>query len=189
MMENESKILSCFGGAATFDTMVMHELGHVLGPGHGADPTSVMDATLGAGTGNRDRTAADRDVPDRDGGGPAGLHARLPLPVPPPTASADPAPPSVNQDVGLMARDPLASLQKSIEEVRGDFTARDRQLADAAADLWKATDEARKTNEEVKVSLKAQTADPARLQQSVDRLSEGIGELNEGVGRMFRPAR
>ena len=42
MMENESKILSCFGGAATFDTMVMHELGHVLGPGHGADPTSVM---------------------------------------------------------------------------------------------------------------------------------------------------
>jgi hypothetical protein len=60
MMENESKILSCFGGAATFETVVMHELGHVLGPGHGADPTSVMEATLGAGTGNRDRTTAAR---------------------------------------------------------------------------------------------------------------------------------
>jgi hypothetical protein len=56
----------------------MHELGHVLGLGHGADPTSVMSATLGAGTANRDRTTADRDVPESDGGGPAGLHARVP---------------------------------------------------------------------------------------------------------------
>ena len=105
MMKDESKILSCFGGAATFETIVMHEPGHVLGPGHGADPTSVMDATLGAGTGNRNLTTADRDVPDRDGGGPAGLHARVPLPVPPPTAPTAPALPSLNQDVGLMAWD------------------------------------------------------------------------------------
>jgi hypothetical protein len=80
MMKNESKILSCFGGAVTFEAVVMHELGHVLGLGQSADPTSVMEATLGAGTGNRDRTTADRDVPDRDGGGPAGLHARVPRP-------------------------------------------------------------------------------------------------------------
>jgi hypothetical protein len=105
MVKNESKILSCFGGAATFEAVVMHEPGHVLGPGHGADPTSVMSATLGAGTGNRDRTTADRDVPDRDAGGPAGLHARVPRPVPPPTASADAAVPNLNQDVGLMAWD------------------------------------------------------------------------------------
>jgi hypothetical protein len=39
------------------------------------------------------------------------------------------------------------------------------------------------------MSLKAQTADPARLQQSVNRLSEGVGKRNEGVGRMFWPAR
>jgi hypothetical protein len=89
----------------TFVAVVMHELGRVLGPGHGADPTSVMSVTLGAGTANRDRTTADLDVPDRDGGGPAGLHARGPRPAPPPTASMAPAPPSLNQDVGLMAWD------------------------------------------------------------------------------------
>jgi predicted Zn-dependent protease len=80
MMKDESKILSCFGGAVTFEAVVMHELGHVLGPGHGADPTSVMDATLGAGTADRNLTTADLDVPESDGGGPAGLHARVPRP-------------------------------------------------------------------------------------------------------------
>jgi hypothetical protein len=81
--------------------VVMHELGHVLGLGHGADPTSAMDATLAAGTANRDVTAADLNVPDTDGGGASGLHARVFHPEPPPPA----APPSWNQNVGLMLWD------------------------------------------------------------------------------------
>jgi hypothetical protein len=83
MMKNESKILSCFGWAATFEAVVMHELGHVLGLNPSVDPASVMCATLGAGTANRDRTTADLNVPESDGGGPAGLHARGPRPAPP----------------------------------------------------------------------------------------------------------
>ena len=43
------------------------------------EPLLAID-NLGAGTANRDRTTADRDVPESDGGGPAGLHARVPRP-------------------------------------------------------------------------------------------------------------
>jgi hypothetical protein len=88
-------------GQFDFETVVMHELGHVLGLGHSADPTSVMYATLGAGTANRNLTVADLNVPDADGGGSSGLHARVPRPAQPPVATA--APPTLNQNVGLMA--------------------------------------------------------------------------------------
>jgi hypothetical protein len=40
-----------------FETVVMHELGQVLGLGHRADPTSVIDATLGAGAADRNLAA------------------------------------------------------------------------------------------------------------------------------------
>jgi hypothetical protein len=94
-------------GQFDFETVVMHELGHVLGLGHGADPTSVMYATLEAGTANRNLTTADLNVPDGDGRGPAGLHARVLRPALPPSpgATAVPALPSLNQNMGLMAWD------------------------------------------------------------------------------------
>jgi Matrixin len=88
-----------------FETAVMHELGHVLGLGHSADATSIMFATLGAGAANRNLTVADLNVPDTDGGGGSGLHARVFRPAPPPTASTAQAPPTLNQNLGLMAWD------------------------------------------------------------------------------------
>jgi hypothetical protein len=63
--------------AYDFQTVVTHELGHALGLGHRADPTSVMYSTLSAGTANRSLVAADLNVPDEDDGA-CGLHADLP---------------------------------------------------------------------------------------------------------------
>jgi hypothetical protein len=88
-------------GQFDFESVVMHEVGHVLGLGHSADPTSVMHATLAAGTANRNLTVADLNVPDGDGGNASGLHARVLRPAPP----SAPAPATLNQNLGLMAWD------------------------------------------------------------------------------------
>jgi hypothetical protein len=58
-----------------FETVVEHELGHVLGLGHSTDSTSVMYATLNTGTVNRALSKADLNVPDGDTTGACGLHA------------------------------------------------------------------------------------------------------------------
>jgi hypothetical protein len=65
-------------GQYDFQTVVTHELGHVLGLGHSADNTSVMHATLNPGEVKRALTGADLNVPDTDTGGACGLHAALP---------------------------------------------------------------------------------------------------------------
>jgi hypothetical protein len=91
-------------GQFDFEAVVMYELGHALGLGHSADPTSVMDATLGAGTANPNLTVADLNVPDADGGGSSGLHARVPRPVP--RSASAVAPPALSPKLGHMACDP-----------------------------------------------------------------------------------
>src|SRR5262249_16857095 len=66
-------------GAAQYDfeTVVTHELGHALGLGPSTHSTSVMYATLNAGSVNRSLTTADLNVPDSDTTGACGLHATV----------------------------------------------------------------------------------------------------------------
>jgi hypothetical protein len=62
------------------ETVVIHELGHVLGLGHRDDAASVMHPTLTAGAATRALVEADLNVPDGDDGDACGLHAAAPAP-------------------------------------------------------------------------------------------------------------
>jgi hypothetical protein len=66
------------GGQYDFQTVATHELGHTLGLGHNADPTSVMYALLNPGEVKRALTSTDLSVRDGDSG-PGGLHAAVPV--------------------------------------------------------------------------------------------------------------
>ena len=64
----------------------------------------------------------------------------------------------------------MSALQKATEELRADFKSRDAVVAERVADTRKATEDVRST-------LKGQSADMARIQESLDRLNEGIGRV------------
>ena len=69
-------------GGDQFDlqTVVTHELGHVLGLAHSTDVDSVMNAGLAAGQTRRSLTVADLNI-DADGGGSHALHAQTAYPT------------------------------------------------------------------------------------------------------------
>ena len=51
-------------GQYDFETTVTHELGHALGLGHSADPSSPMYATLATGVADRTPSTQDLNIPD-----------------------------------------------------------------------------------------------------------------------------
>jgi hypothetical protein len=95
-------------GQYDFETTVTHELGHALGLGESADPTSAMYGTLAAGTTIRTLTTADLNTPydeagadaqraagaPPDAGAVSPTHAVAPIPAEPalPARAATPAP-------------------------------------------------------------------------------------------------
>jgi hypothetical protein len=91
-------------GQYDFQTVVTHELGHALGLGHSTDSTSVMYATLAAGTVNRSLTTADLNVPDADTTGACGLHAAVAQP-PTPTSFGSGTAAAANR-IGALVQSP-----------------------------------------------------------------------------------
>jgi predicted nucleic acid-binding Zn-ribbon protein len=63
-----------------------------------------------------------------------------------------------------------AAQQKATEELRADFKARDKLIADTVADT-------RKITEEVRLAIKGQSADMSRIQESLDRITDGISKV------------
>jgi hypothetical protein len=108
-------------GQYDFQTVVTHELGHALGLGHSTDSTSVMYATLNAGTVNRSLTTADLNVPDSDTTGACGLHAAVgsvdatPAMVPPTAAAPMAASPPGN----LLGSESAANLRAAVLPAAG----------------------------------------------------------------------
>jgi hypothetical protein len=110
-------------GQYDFETVLIHELGHALGLGHSADATSVMYATLAAGTANRVMTTADLNVPDTDTGA-CGLHAagsrpstRPPIRIATSGSSAVPT--------GWMPLDPSAIRDAALERLSWGWSSPD----------------------------------------------------------------
>jgi hypothetical protein len=102
-------------GQYDFETAVMHELGHVLGLGHSSSSTSVMCATLAAGTANRTLVTADLNVPDSDSG-PCALHAAPTVTVSSTSNGQDTTAPS-SMSVPSSSGSPLSSM----DQVFADF--------------------------------------------------------------------
>jgi hypothetical protein len=122
------------GDQYDFQTVLTHELGHTLGLGHNADPSTVMYALLGPGEVKRALTATDLSVRDGDHG-PGGLHAAAPAArttavlLPPTVPSLPPVqPPALLAwgSVALWRGDPLPGHQ---DPVRGNNAAMDQSGA------------------------------------------------------------
>jgi hypothetical protein len=64
----------------------------------------------------------------------------------------------------------VAVLQRTTEEMKADFKARDTLVAAVVADT-------RKMTEDVRSTIKGQSADMTRLQESLDRINDGIGRV------------
>jgi parallel beta-helix repeat protein len=156
-------------GQYDFQTVVTHELGHVLGLGHSADAGSVMYATLAPGTAKRVLATADLNVPDTDNGA-CGLHAALPA-----TTGAAPALAPVGTDATPALRPIPATLSKAGARLSGDA------MGPAAAGLVESVGPA-----SVGVGGTARSA-PAGLPLSAAAASGNLPALSMALGNRGTP--